>query len=138
MPPELFRVDVITPNAVEAECLLDAKPTADRIDKQVAADFLNRGAKAAILKLGRRGAMLAAADGQFCRYGPYRVGVVDTTGAGDAFTAAIAVAMVSGKHLCEAVKFANAAGALACTKFGAQQAMPTLDEVKVLMEDQPK
>jgi ribokinase len=138
MPVELFRVDVISPNVSEAEILLDAKPTAERVDKQVAADLLNRGAKAVVLKLGRRGALVAAAaDGQFHRVGPYRVPVVDTTGAGDAFTAAMAVAIARGEKLCDAVKFGNAAGALACTKIGAQQAMPTRDEVMLLMADQP-
>ena len=135
MPVELFRVDVISPNVGEAEVLLDAKPTADRIDKQVAADLLNRGAKAVVLKLGRRGALVAA-DGQFHRVGPYKVPVIDTTGAGDAFTAAMAVAIGRGEKLCDAVKFGNAAGALACTKMGAQQAMPTRDEVMLLMADQ--
>ena len=138
MADELFNVDVISPNVSEAEILLDAKPTVDRIDKVVAADLLNRGAKVAVLKLGRRGAMLATADGQFHRIGPYRVPVVDTTAAGDAFTGALAVALARGDKLGDTVKFANAAGALACTRMGAQQAMPTLDEVMLLMTDQPQ
>ena len=50
---------------------------------------------------------------------------------------AIAVAVARGDNLHAAAKFANAAGALACTQLGAQSAMPTADEVKLLMIDQP-
>ena len=62
--------------------------------------------------------------------------ILDTTAAGDAFTAALGVAVASGRELTDAARFANAAGALACTRLGAQAAMPTLDEVRVLLADQ--
>ena len=68
----------------------------------------------------------------------YDVSVVDTTAAGDAFTAALAVTIARGEGLHQATKIANAAGGLACTKLGAQVAMPTWDEVRLLMEDQPR
>ena len=63
---------------------------------------------------------------------------MDTTGAGDAFTAALAVSVASGRSLKEAARFANAAGAIACTRLGAQEAMPNALEVRMLMADQPK
>jgi ribokinase len=62
---------------------------------------------------------------------------VDTTAAGDAFTAALAVATSQGERLRETARFANAAGAIACTRLGAQQAMPTVEEVRVLLADNP-
>jgi ribokinase len=64
------------------------------------------------------------------------VDVVDTTAAGDAFTAALGYAIAQGQTLPKAARFANAAGALACTRLGAQAAMPTLDEVRCLLADQ--
>ena len=135
-PPELFQVDVITPNVVEAESLMGDGAAEERVDKRTAAALISRGAKAAVLKLGSRGSVVAAADGHFYRVGPYKVGVVDTTAAGDTFTAALAVGMGRGLGLHESAKFANAAGALACTKIGAQEATPTAGEVKMLMADQ--
>ena len=137
LPDELFRVDIFSPNVTEAEILTGAKAIEERLDKQVAMDLIARGAKAAVLKLGSRGSLVVADDGHFYRVPAYKVTVEDTTAAGDAFTAAIAVAIASGQRLHDAAKFANAAGALACTKLGAQSAMPSLGEVRILMEDQP-
>jgi len=137
MCEELFRVDIFSPNAAEAEALIGCKALEERLDKQAALEFIARGAQAAVLKLGARGSMVVVADGHFYRVPPYKVAVVDTTAAGDAFTAALAVATARGLSLHEAAKFANAAGALACTRFGAQASMPTADEVRLLMEDQP-
>jgi len=137
MPDELFAVDILTPNALEAEALSGKKCIEQRVEKSVALDLIARGAKATAVKLAHRGSMVVAADGHFYRVPPYKVNVVDTTGAGDAYTAALAVATAQGKNLHEAARFANAAGALACTKIGAQLAMPTAQEVTMLMQDQP-
>jgi sugar/nucleoside kinase (ribokinase family) len=59
--------------------------------------------------------------------------VVDTTAAGDAFTGALAVARAEGMDWHDALRFANAAGALCCTKFGAQPAMPKRNAVEELL-----
>jgi len=132
----LYRVDIISPNVIEAEMLTGKKAIEERVDKLVASDLVARGAKAAVLKLGSRGSMVVMADGHFYRVPAYKVVVEDTTAAGDAFTAALAVAAARGDSLHQAAKFANAAGGLACTKLGAQSAMPTADEVRSLMQDQ--
>jgi ribokinase len=137
MPPELCQVDIISPNVSEAETITGKLAIEARIDKQVATDLIARGAKTAVLKLGPRGSMVVMGDGHFYTVPPYDVKVVDTTAAGDAFTAALAVATARGDHMHATAKFANAAGALACTKLGAQSAMPTADEVRMLMADQP-
>jgi ribokinase len=137
-PDELCNVDVISPNVSEAEILTGKKAVEERIDKLVASDLIQRGAKNAVLKLGSRGSMVVCGDGHMYRVPPYKVEVVDTTAAGDAFTAALAVSLGCGKGLHEAAKVANAAGALACSKFGAQSAMPTAFQVKMLMDDQAR
>ncbi|KAF0996570.1 ribokinase [Geobacillus sp. TFV-3] len=60
----------------------------------------------------------------------FQVPVVDTTGAGDTFNGALAVALAEGKPLDEACRFANAAAALSVTKLGAQAGMPRRQEVE--------
>jgi ribokinase len=59
-----------------------------------------------------------------------QVKVVDTTAAGDAFTAALAIAVVEGKDLVESISFANRVAALTTTKIGAVDSLPTREEVK--------
>jgi len=138
LPAELCRVDVITPNVSEAEIITGKKAETfdERVDKLVASSLIERGAKSAVLKLGARGSLVLAADGEIARIGPYKVDIVDTTAAGDAFTAALAVGLAAGVPLTQAARAANAAGALACTRFGAQPSMPTAEEIQMLMVDQ--
>jgi ribokinase len=64
---------------------------------------------------------------------PPRVRVVDTTAAGDAFTAALAVAHAEGVNLADSLAFANAAGAACCTVFGAQLSLPTRAAVDAMI-----
>jgi ribokinase len=137
MPPRFCEVDILTPNVTEAEMITGTKTGEERADRNIGLDLVARGAKAAVLKLGSRGSLVVTGDGQFERVPAFKVDIVDTTAAGDAFTAALAVATAGGKPLGEAARFANAAGALACTRLGAQAAMPTAIEVQMLIADQP-
>ena len=137
MDEKLCNVDVISPNITEAELITGSKTGDERADKNIASDLIARGAGAAVLKLASRGSLVVSADGQMERVKPYKIDIVDTTAAGDAFTGGLAVAIANGLDLPQAARFANAAGALACTKLGAQSAMPTIDEVRMLMADQP-
>jgi ribokinase len=132
----LCNVDVLTPNATEAERITGKIAVEERVAKNVAMDLIARGARAAVLKLGPRGSLVVTADEQFATIPACHVEVVDTTAAGDAFTAGLGVAIAQGRPLPRAAKFANAAGAIACTRLGAQAAMPTLDEVLCLLADE--
>jgi len=138
LPRRLFDVDLLTPNQSEGEQLLGqprthhVKTSKIRDPKQIAMDLIAQGPRSVILKLGPKGAILVQSDGRIQRLKPYKVKVVDTTAAGDAFTAALAVAHTKNFELPDAVRYANAAGALTCTKFGAQPALPTEDEVQKL------
>ncbi len=136
LPSSLCEVDVISPNVTEAELLTGTKTGEERADKNIALDLIARGAAAAVLKLGSRGSMVVTADGEMARLAAYGVDIVDTTAAGDAFTAALGVGVARGEDLRDAARLANAAGALACARLGAQGAMPTLAEVRMLMDDQ--
>jgi ribokinase len=138
LPADLLGVDIISPNLTEAEILTgqQADEVSERVDKVMAADLLRMGAKAAVLKLGHRGSLVLTSEGLIASIKPYKVDIVDTTAAGDAFTAALAVGVAKGMDLPAAARMANAAGALACTRFGAQASMPTIHEVKMLMGEQ--
>lgn len=129
LPDELFRVDILSPNASEAE-MLTGEPTGmhAREAKAVAAALVAAGARCVVLKLGASGALAFDGD-QFYHVPGHKVTVVDSTAAGDAFTGALAVACAREEPLAQAIRYANACGALACTKLGAQRSMPSATEV---------
>ena len=85
------------------------------------------GAGAVVVTLGSRGALL---DNTLVP--APRVEVVDSTGAGDAFCAALTLALVEGRELEQAMAFANRAGAAACLRQGTSEAMPTRAEVEAV------
>jgi ribokinase len=84
---------------------------------------------------GASGAALIQGGEEVARVSSPRVDAVDTTGAGDAFTAALTLALVEGRLLAEALRFACAAGAAATQRSGAQPSLPTRDEVQRLLQD---
>jgi ribokinase len=129
---------VISPNVAEAGIITGKKADEadERVAKLVASELIARGARSAVLKLGGRGCMVLCADGHIQRIDPLKVDIVDTTAAGDAFTASLAVGIARGLSVADAARRANAAGALACTKFGAQPSMPTAEQVEMLLTDQ--
>ena len=140
LPAEFYNVDVLSPNQTEAESLLDENKHIaqgslkhERDAKQVASDLLERGPASVVLKLGANGALVIDRSGSIEQVSGFKVRVVDTTAAGDAFTGALAVAHAEGKTGRDAIRFANAAGALACTAFGAQPALPTRAAVEQLL-----
>ena len=134
LPDELLRlVDVLTPNETETQILTGLRIDDDASAARAADALLGRGVGAAVLTLGARGALLA--DGaQHRRIPGYSVEVVDTTAAGDAFCGALAAQLGRGTPLAAAVRYANAAGALATTVLGAEPAMPRLAAVEGLVE----
>ncbi len=124
-PPTLLSlVDVLIPNESETE-LLSGMPVGNQAEAEAAAQVLRAsGVGTVLLTLGARGALLAA-EARPQLFPAFEVKPVDTTAAGDAFVAGFAVAMAEGKELSEAVRWGNAAGALATTQLGAQPSLPT-------------
>src|SRR5215472_3285326 len=109
-------------NAQEAGALLGRK-TAGGAEAQAMAARQAAGAAYAVITLGAAGAVLAGPEGTTAVPG-FRVPVVDTVGAGDAFVAALAVALAAGLAAARAVRAACAAGAASTTRRGAQDGLP--------------
>ena len=122
-----FGATILTPNEAEAASLLEVEPGSMDLEA-MAVELLARGPEAVVLKAGSRGAVVA--HGTVCESVPaFAIDPVDTTAAGDAFTASLAVEVVKGTDLVSAARVANAAGALAALTLGAQPSMPTEDEI---------
>ena len=133
IPADFYgHVSVITPNEAEAEALA-GYPITGLVDAaRAAGELLGRGVGAAVIKLGRQGAYWADPNGSG-HIPPFPVEAVDTVAAGDACNGALAVALAEGRSLEEAVRWGAVAGALAVTKVGAQDSMPTREVVLELL-----
>jgi ribokinase len=129
LPDALLRaVDIILPNQHEAAVLTGLEHV-DAATARLAGDRLReRGVGTALIKLGADGVLMVNASGARQVAG-HRVDTVDTTAAGDCLAGALAVALIEGRSLDDAVIFANAAAALSTTHPGAQESMPTRAEV---------
>ncbi len=120
----LKNVDYLTPNETELRILRGLSPDDPTPNGELAQQLRQRGVGNLIVTMGEKGAMILT-DDYIQEIPGATVEVVDTTGAGDAFNSGLAVALAEGKALVEAVKYANCAGAIACTKLGVIPALGT-------------
>jgi ribokinase len=135
LPDELLRhVSILTPNETEAELLTGIKVDSDSAATKAASVLRARGVQTVILTLGARGALVATSDGSAQLVPGFKVKAVDTTGAGDVFNGALAVALAEEQPLIDAVRFANAAAAISVTRLGAQPSAPSRREVQRLLK----
>ncbi len=133
---ELRGIDLLSPNETELLALagIEIKSIADA--KLGAAELLSRsGAKAVVVKLGAAGALLHTAEGISEHFPAHKVNVVDSTAAGDAFTAALTIRYLETGDFRDSVTRANLAGALATTKLGAQPSLPTAEEIDGALQE---
>lgn len=128
----LSKVSYLVTNQGEAEALSGRKIGGADSAIEAAEALKERGCETVVITLGGDG--LVWASGNEDGYLPaHKVEVVDTTAAGDAFCGALAVKLAEGCELGEAVRFANAAGALATTKEGAQPSLPASEAILALL-----
>lgn len=129
----LALIDLITPNETEAERLTGIA-VKDEADAQKAAAILHtKGIETVIITLGSRGAWVSV-NGQGERVCGYKVSVVDTIAAGDTFNGALVTALLEGQPLISAIKFAQAAAAVAVTRAGAQPSVPWRHEIDTFLQ----
>jgi ribokinase len=135
LPMEYFAVNVLIVNAEEAAEIAGEPVSDPHKAKLVGADLVAHGAQNVIIKMGRKGCLIVNRDGTEL-IPPFEVEMVDKTCAGDAFAGALAASCAVGDNLKDAVRFAAAAGALACTKFGCQDSLPKKAEILELLHKQ--
>ena len=121
--------DYLTPNETELETL---SGQAGQDVTARARSLLTRDGQTAVVTLGSQGAQIVSPN-ESVRLETFEVDVVDTTGAGDAFNAGLAVALAEGKDLRAAVRFANATASLSVTKPGTARSVPRRAEVDALI-----
>lgn len=122
-------VTILSPNESETKALTGIYPDNEEnilkaskiLEERSRAEFI-------VLKLGSRGCSLW--DSKELKLFPsHKSDVVDTTAAGDCFTAALALEYVKSGDICAACDIGNKAGAIAVSRMGAQSSMPTIEEI---------
>jgi ribokinase len=137
LPEEILSlVDTLTPNEVEAGTLTGIGVEDLNEATWAANKLLESGVGQVIVTLGERGACWVQGD-HVQVFPSYPVEAVDSTAAGDAFNGALALALAERRPMHEAICFANAAGAKTVTRKGAQDSLPTREEITyILMQSQ--
>jgi ribokinase len=134
-PADYFSANVLVANLSEAAEMTEQSDANIHTAKLIGSDLVARGAGSAIVTIGRRGCMVVDRNGAD-HVPAFEVELVDQTARGDAFAGALAASLAVKDSLREAAKFAAAAGALACTKFGSIDAMPAKAEIIELLQRQ--
>lgn len=134
LPRSLYPcLDVIAANETECEMLTGVYPDAKPSIRRALDVFFSRGARCAVITLGERGSVLGTADApSVLAAEPLHVDALDTTCAGDTYLGAFVAARANGASDEEAMDLATRASALAITRVGAQQSIPTLAEASAL------
>ncbi|HEJ9057725.1 MULTISPECIES: ribokinase [Serratia] len=136
LPDELLAmIDMITPNETEAQRLTGIAVNNDA-DAERAANILHdKGIGCVIITLGSRGVWLSE-NGKGKLVPGFKVKAVDTIAAGDTFNGALVTALLEGKVMSDAVRFAHAAAAIAVTRPGAQPSVPWREEIDAFLQQQ--
>ena len=131
----LARVDIITPNETEAEKLTGIRVENDDDAARAAKALHDKGIGTVIITLGSRG-VWASVNGEGRRVPGFKVKAIDTIAAGDTFNGALVTALLEGKGMDDAIRFAHAAAAIAVTRKGAQPSVPWRKEIDEFLSQQ--
>lgn len=119
----LKKIDIVTPNEIEAGILTDMKVETEQDAEKAANILLGKGIKNVVITMGKNGVfVMTTLRHEFIP--SMKVKAIDTTGAGDAFNGGFVTALSEGKDIFEAARFGNIVGALSVTKLGTAPAMP--------------
>jgi ribokinase len=133
-PVDLRGIDILCPNETEALLMLGRLPGGNENPCTLARQLREQtGVKTVMMTLGERGVALADAVGERL-LAPPQVDVVDTSGAGDAFCAAVAVALVRGETQQAAAQWGCQVAALSVTRPGTIPAYPSMKEVEIFIK----
>ncbi|ERK07748.1 ribokinase [Serratia fonticola] len=136
LPDELLAmVDMITPNETEAQRLTGIAVNNDADAERAASILHDKGIGCVIITLGSRGVWLSE-NGKGKLVPGFKVKAVDTIAAGDTFNGALVTALLEGKVMSDAVRFAHAAAAIAVTRPGAQPSVPWREEIDAFLQQQ--
>jgi len=134
LPDEVWEwIDVLTPNQTEAPLLLGLDAEHGLTPHELFASLHRHTSATIILTLGAAGSLVSDGDTIMAIDAIPATRVVDTTGAGDSFTAALAVALVEGLPLETAVLYGSAAGSHAVTIEGVIAALPSRRDIQNLI-----
>lgn len=136
LPDELLSLlTMITPNETEAEKLTGIQVKDDESAACASAALHKKGIETVIITLGSRGVWLSQKNAGKLVPG-FKVKAVDTIAAGDTFNGALLTALLEGKDMDSAVRFAHAAAAIAVTRAGAQPSVPWRHEIDAFLQSQ--
>ncbi len=128
LPDDFFRgFDIVKPNETEIQTLSGRKMETKEELMEGARELLKKGVDTVIITLGGDGALLVTKDTSK-EFHAKKVNAIDTTAAGDSFTAAFAVALGKGMTYGEAIEFGNSVSGIVVTRKGAQTSIPTMEE----------
>lgn len=132
----LAMADIVTPNETEAEGLTGICVDSEGAAVRAAQVLHGKGINHVVITLGGRGVFVSS-EGRQKMLPPFKVDAIDTTGAGDAFNGGLVAGLSEGMDIWQAARFANAVAGLSVTRLGTSKAMPTREEVEVLLSGNP-
>ena len=129
LPDELLsKVDIVTPNEIEAQVLTGIKIVTEQDAEKAAAILLQKGVGNVVITMGKNGVFVMTPNNKKM-IPPIKVKAVDTTGAGDAFNGGFVTGLSEGMDILKAAQFGNIVGALSVTKPGTAPSMPYRKEI---------